>query len=74
MARTGPQRLVLLNQDIDTSFLTLEMLWRGMRDPRVKEHAGMALPPFVLEARGRTIRDGAVVEVDAEKGIVRLVR
>ena len=33
-----------LNQDVDTSFFTLEMTWAGLRDKRVKEQLGYSVP------------------------------
>lgn len=50
------KKYILLNQDIDTSFLTLEMTWRGIRDPRVTEYVGMPIPETFEEViRGTTI-------------------
>lgn len=37
-----------LNQDVDSSFFTLEMTWAGLRDKRVKEQLGY-LTPFTWE-------------------------
>ena len=37
------------NQDVDTSFLTLEMTWHGINDKRVKDQVGSTPPDSVLE-------------------------
>ena len=44
------------NNDVDTSFSTLEMTWYGMRDKRIKEQVGMLLPKSFFEVvKGKTI-------------------
>ena len=44
------------NQDVDTSFLTLEMTWHGINDKRVKDQVGSTSPDSVLEIiKGKTI-------------------
>ncbi len=49
-------KLVLGNQDIDTSMLTLEMTWRGMNDKKIKSQVGFKTPLFSCEIiNGRTI-------------------
>lgn len=47
---------ILINQDIDTSFFTLEMTWKGMNDSRVAEHIGRQIPSMFEEMiEGSTI-------------------
>ena len=54
MAKTG--KYILLNNDVDTSFSTLEMTWYGMRDKRIKEQIEMLLPQSFFEVvKGKTI-------------------
>ncbi len=49
-------KLVLGNQDIDTSMLTLEMTWGGIKDKKVKSQVGLKTPNFSCEIiNGRTI-------------------
>src|SRR3989338_3508637 len=49
-------KYILLNNDVDTSFSTLEMTWYGMRDKRIKEQVGMLLPKSFFEVvKGKTI-------------------
>jgi len=37
-------KYALGNQDIDTSFITIEMTWKGLLDKRIKEQIGMLMP------------------------------
>lgn len=50
------KKVILGNQDIDASIVTLEMTWKGMRDKRIKEQVGIALPEIYNELiNGKTI-------------------
>jgi hypothetical protein len=50
------KKYILGNPDIDTSFITLEMSWRGMRDPRVEQQVDMVHPDNFEEIiKGSTI-------------------
>lgn len=56
MSDNSTQKYMLGNQDVDTSFLTLEMTWYGMRDKRIKDQIGMELPnSFEKVIEGTTI-------------------
>ena len=47
---------LLCNQDIDTSFFTLEMTWRGIRDSRIAQQIGVTTPRLFEEViKGTTI-------------------
>ena len=49
-------KYVIGNQDVDTSFLALEMTWKGMRDERLKEQIGICSHDSVCEiVKGNTI-------------------
>jgi phosphoenolpyruvate synthase/pyruvate phosphate dikinase len=49
-------KYVLCNQDVDTSFLTLEMTWSGINTNEVKKHVGMKpLNSFLEIIEGKTI-------------------
>lgn len=53
---SNKQVYILGNQDVDTSFLTLEMTWLGMQDPRITGQAGVAHPDMFAEiVNGTTI-------------------
>jgi len=44
------------NQDVDTSFITLEMSWKGMQDERIKDQLGLLHPTGFAEIiKGATI-------------------
>lgn len=50
------EKYVLGNQDVDTSFVTVEMTWAGMEDESVERHAGV--PPcksFAEIVKGSTL-------------------
>ncbi len=61
---TKSNKLVLGNQDVDTSMLTLEMTWRGIRDKKIKLQIGLLTPDFSSE-----IVDGKTINayIDPEK-------
>ena len=50
------KKFILGNQDIDTSFVTLEMTWAGVLNPRIDEQTGMVHPATFEEiVNGKTI-------------------
>ncbi len=56
MYKNMAKKYILLNNDVDTSFSTLEMTWYGMRDKRIKDHVGMLLPHSFFElVKGKSI-------------------
>lgn len=56
MAESSELKFVRGNQDVDTSFLALEMVWAGFRDRRITRQTGTAVPKSFLEIiNGRTI-------------------
>ncbi|MEN9558474.1 MAG: Phosphoenolpyruvate synthase [Candidatus Parcubacteria bacterium] len=51
-----------INQDVDTSVLTLENVWRGVRDTRIKEQIGLSEPDAFLE-----VVNGSVINYYTEE-------
>lgn len=77
-------KFILGNHDIDTSFLTIEMTWKGIECPQVKEQLGINMPEsFVEFIKGRTLNyylpkvefkkfsDAAFQKVLSEPGFVK---
>ncbi|MFA6446340.1 MAG: PEP-utilizing enzyme [Candidatus Paceibacterota bacterium] len=66
-----PRGLVLGNQDIDISWVTLEVIWNGMLDKRVKDQIGIEYPKCICELiKGRTIN--LYVESEGLKNYINL--
>jgi phosphohistidine swiveling domain-containing protein len=50
------RKLALVNQDVDTSFFTLEAQWHGLRNPAIKNQIGICIKTSVEEIlQGKTI-------------------